>query len=537
MRSLVRSMLVLFVLALTASPLAAPATTDPARARPDARVASRANVHGRAVTTPQDRPTSFDVFSQRGRTGGGPRSTSHASEAHAPSAVFGFDSQAGDLDGAVPSDTIGALGDTFFVTAVNIRVAVYDRLGVEVVPPTLLESLHPDSVGRFAFDPKVIYDQYNDTFVLVYLVQDDSPQLSRIIAVAIPNATATDLNTWCATSFPGDALPGAPAVWADYPGLGYNQDRVTITSNQFTFPTSQAEFLFAQVMSIPKVSLYDCTQPPPSPDVFAGTQTRDANGIQAFTLQPAQTVDGNVSQLLVSFQCFPLSCFSSGTGRDSYVTVWRIKNTATGLKLKKGNVDVGRFTFPPPGTQGGGSLTNENTFWDTGDARLINAFYDVDANELFAAHAVFKNFAPDTVTGAYPEAAVRWYEVNPATKLKNSALARKGTVGAPEVDVGWPSVATDASGNLFVTYSRAGAPAGEFLSAWVAEIGPNSTAATQLLLAPGFDTYDAISGRERWGDYTGINRDPAVPTSVATFNQYALDNDTWQQVVNVVTHS
>ncbi|MGH2671877.1 MAG: hypothetical protein ACRDHC_02765 [Actinomycetota bacterium] len=530
MRSLVRSMLVLFVLAVTASPLAAPATTDPERARPDARVASRAILHGRDVASPQERPTSFDVFSQRRRPAGELRSTSPAPEPRAPSSLVGFESHRGDLDGAVPSDTIGALGDTFFVTAVNIRVAVYDRLGVEVVPPTLLEDLHPDSVGGFTFDPKVIYDQYNDTFVLVYLVQDDSPQLSRIIAVAIPNATATDLNTWCATSFPGDAVPGAPSVWADYPGLGYNEDRVTITSNQFTFPSSQGQFLSAQVMSIPKGPLYDCTQPRPVvPDVFVGTQTRDASGIQAFTLQPAQTVGTPAStQLLLSVQL---------AGRNSYLALWRIKETATNVILKKGLVPIGRTTFPPFGTQGGAAINNRDLWWDAGDMRLINAYFDADRNELFAAHAVAKNFKPDPVTGGYLESAARWYEVIPATRLNNSTLERKGTIGAPEVDVGWPSVATDASGNLFVTYSRAGSPAGEFLSAWVAEVGPSGTAATQLLLAPGLDTYDATGGPERWGDFTGINRDPVAPTNLATFNQYALDALTWQQVVNVVTHS
>jgi hypothetical protein len=527
-RSLVRSMLVLFVLALSTSPLAAPATPNPEGVRPDTRVASQAVPHGRALTTSQRRPTSFDVFSQRGRATGGLRSARGLHDARAPLSTFSFESHNGDLDGAVPSDTIGALGDTFFVTAVNVRVAVYDRLGTELVPPTLLESLHPDSVGRFVFDPKVVYDQYDDTFVLAYLVQEDFPRLSRIVVVAIPDATATDQSTWCSTSFPGDAVPGAPAVWADYPGLGYDEDRVTITSNQFTFPSSQGAFLFAQVLSIPKDSLYDCTQPPPTPDVFGGTQTRDANGIQAFTLQPAQTVGTPAtSQLLVSVQL---------AGRNSYLTLWRIKATATGLVLKKGTVTVGNTRFAPFGTQGGASLNDRDLWWDAGDDRLINAYFDADRNELFAAHAVAKDFRPDSVTGGYLESAVRWYEVSPATRLTNSTLARKGTIGSPEVDVGWPSVATDASGNLFVTYSRAGAPSDEFLSAWVAEIAPNGTAATQLLLSAGLDTYDATGGPERWGDYTGINRDPAVPTSVATFNQYALDGDTWQQVVNVITH-
>jgi hypothetical protein len=529
MRSLIRSMLVLFLLVLVGLPVAAPAKPNRDGARPNTRVASRAVVHGRAVATSQRRPTSFDVFSQRARAGSGLRSAPSAAEPRAPVSLFGFDSHDGDLDGAVPSDTMGALGDTFFVIAVNVRVAVYDRLGIELVPPTTLDSLHPDSVGRFAFDPKVVYDQYNDTFVLAYLVQEDSPRVSKIIVVAIPDATATDPNTWCKTSFPGDAVPGAPAVWADYPGLGFDEARVTITTNQFTFPAQQGQFTSAQVLSIPKVALYDCTQPSPTPDVFVGTQTRDANGIQAFTLQPAQSVGTPAtSQLLISVQL---------AGRNSYLALWRLKETLSGMTLKKGALAVGNTMFAPLGTQGGAGINNNDLWWDSGDQRLINAYFDADRNELFTAHAVAKNFKPDSVPGGYLESAVRWYEVNPATRLKNSTLARKGTIGAPGADSGWPSVATDAAGNLFVTYSRAGAPAGEFLSAWVAEIPPNGTAATQLLLRTGLDTYDTTPGPERWGDYTGINRDPAVPTSVATFNQYALDNDTWQQVVNVVTQS
>jgi hypothetical protein len=53
----------------------------------------------------------------------------------APVQVFGFDALT-DLDGAVPSDTTGALGDSFFVTATNVRMAVYAQDGTEVVAPT-----------------------------------------------------------------------------------------------------------------------------------------------------------------------------------------------------------------------------------------------------------------------------------------------------------------------------------------------------------------------------------------------------------------
>jgi hypothetical protein len=190
----------------------------------------------------------------------------------------------------------------------------------------------------------------------------------------------------------------------------------------------------------------------------------------------------------------------------------------------------------PPGTQGGGSETDPDTWWDTGDLRLINAFYDSDLNGLYAAHVVAKNLGPDTVTGGYLESVARWYEVLPASRLADSVLNRKGVIGQAETDAGWPVVATDGSGNLFVTYSRGSEPLGEFISAWAAEIVPGSTAAVSTLLVPGVALHDSLNGLERWGDYNGINRDPADPSRIAMVNQIATAGSTWQQTVNVVAH-
>ena len=533
MRTSRRLLPVLMVLALGIALMAAPAT-----GRPDvqSRTVTRSIVHGRDAGVSERQPTSFEVFGQRSRPRLSTQGSTEAPSTRVPASLSGFDGLADPV--SLPSDTTGALGDSFYVVAVNTQVAVYDRTGVQVVAPIQLDALHPDSLGRFEFDPKVIYDQYADTFLIVYLVEEDAPRQSLILTVAIPNATANNPTTWCSNSFPGDALPSSPQVWADYPGVGYNDTRVTITTNQFTFPSSTARFRYSQVMTIDKVGLYDCTQPAPVPTAFGGTQTRDDNGIQAFTLRPAETVGASPGpQLLVSFRCFPLAKCSGPpfAGKESYLTLWRIKPTSSGFALKKRSLPTGRVAFPPFGSQGGGGLNNIDFFWDAGDNRLINAFYDADRNELFAAHTVFKNLKPDALTGGYPEAAVRWYEVNPAAKLKNSVLARKGIVGAAEVDVGWPSVASDSTGTLFVTYSRASDPHGEFLSAWFATIPPSSTAATQLLVHAGAATYDARNGFERWGDYTAINRDPLDGQNIATFNQYAASSNQWRQFISVVT--
>jgi hypothetical protein len=506
--------------------LVAPATAE-RPSRPHVRTAPRAVVHGRVTGSSQSRPTSFDVFSQRSRPTGSVRDAAVGSSARAPSFVSGFDGLA-DLDGFFPSDTVGALGDNFFVAAVNSSVQVFNQNGTSAVSRTLLETLSGNASIQ-NFDPKVIYDPYADTFLVAWLGQSDAPQSSHIFTVAIPDATAANTSTWCFTDFAGDQLPASPNLWADYPGLGYNDTRVTITTNQFTFPSATASFRYSQIMTIDKSGLYNCALPPPTPTVFAGTKTRDANGFQSFTIQPAQTVGSSPgAQLLISFQAI--------NGKFDYLVLWRIKPTATGFTLKKACcASTGKVSLPPVGSQGGGGLSNSDFFWDAGDVRLINAFYDADRDELFAAHTVFKNFKPDALTGGYPEAAVQWYEVDPATKFGNSVLARKGVIGSNEVDVGWPTVATDADGTLFVTYNRASDPHGEFLSAWVATIPPGSNNDTQFLLHAGTATYDVVNGVERWGDYTAVNRDPGSPGNMATFNQYASSSSTWQQFISIVT--
>jgi hypothetical protein len=518
MRSSTRYLSSLVVLALGLLPLAPPAAAQP-----------NVSFHRAARIDQEDagkRASSFELFGRRPADKGTMLRQGPADAPLAPQAASGFDGLADPF--SVPSDTTGARGDTFIVAAVNTQVAVYDLNGTQVLAPIQLDALHPASSGRFAFDPKVVYDQYDDTFLLMYLIQQNRPRLSRIFSVAIPNATANVRSTWCARSFPGDGLRGGLDTWADYPGLGYTDTRVTITTNEFTFPSGTGRFSSSQVMTIDKTGLYDCGQPSPARRVFAGSATRDDLGNRAFTLRPAETVGASSGpQLLVSL--------GAVQGKGDYMTLWRVAPTASGFALKSASAPVGKVSLPPFGTQGGGGINTPNTWWDPGDTRLINAFYDADRNQLFTAHAMLKNLRPDTLTTGYPESVIRWYEIDPAGKLKNSVIARRGIVGEPEVDVGWPSVASDGDGVLFVTYNRASAPRNEFLSAWVSTIPPGSTDDTELLLHAGAATYDTGPGVERWGDFTAINRDPMSPQNVATFNQYAQSKMQWRQFISLVS--
>lgn len=443
----------------------------------------------------------------------------------APAIVTGFDG-IGDIDGRTPADPTGALGDTWFFTAINVSWALFDRSGVPVLGPESLESIDPTLGDGILFDPKVIYDQYNDTFVLVFLEFGVSPQRSRIIVTTIPDATAADTTTWCTTVLKGDQLRGDGEQWADYPGLGYTVDRVTVTTNQFGFGR-KVQFRYAQVLSFKKDELYDCTDGSVAVDVITGRRTRNPDGSLAFTLQPAQTVGAlGTDQYLLSFE---------PRGRRSFHTIWRVRPTATGVSVAKGRIPTGPTRPPFAALQAGApDPFDPDYWWDAGDFRLVNAFYDADRNELYAAHAVRKNFKPDIGFDGYIEAAARWYEVAPGVALESSAIVRRGVIGEPDVEIGWPVVATDVLGNLFVTYNRASFTFDEFLSAWIASIPPGSTEPSEQMLVAGDDLYNARPGPERWGDFNAIGRDPTQGAVVFAINQYATANNLFQQSVHTV---
>ena len=407
-----------------------------------------------------------------------------------------------------PGDPTGAIGPDFVLAAVNVNLAVYDRDTQDaVVGPMRLRDMSSQLDGLWEADPKVYYDPYDDVFVLAFLAFADAKSFVEV--VAIPAATADDMGTWCRTHMNGDQVPGNGLQWADYPALGFTEDRVTLTTNNFdsTFTT----FEYSQVISTKKSQLYD--DPTCSKTVFievlGGAQTRDPDGSQAFTIQPAMSIGGSpAKQYMLSLDA---------EAGDTDLILWRLTVVDGDPRLAKTAIDVRTVQLPPWGYQCGGSAGNKNTWWDTGDVRLINAWYDVDRRKLYTATAVRGN-----IGGGGVESVVRWYEVIPKGTLGASRVGRTGTVGTADHDSAWPSVATSSDGTMFINYSRASL--GECLSIMAAAVARGASSASRARIYEGEARYEFGPGTERWGDYTAINRDPLNGTAMALFNAYPMDD-------------
>ena len=450
-----------------------------------------------------------------------------------------------------PADPTGAGGVVHVMTAVNVSYAIYPRSTLTnpptFVPPLLtgsLESLFPGlPAGSFVFDPKVVYDHYSGRFVLVFLSGHGQPftpgtESSRLLIASIPDATATDQSTWCLRDINADQIRRDGKQFGDYPGLGFDQTNVYVTTNQFSFGRTE-DFRYSQILAIGKQSLYSCSGKLRM-QAFGKAETDHPSGDPAFTIQPAVTESelglGKV-EYLAAFQ--ESSC---GFLCGKRMTIYRIKRKVRGVDLASDEINVARGRMAPLGTQRDGSTKCDpiEHCWDAGDLRLVTAFYDADRDRLYTAHAIQFDVSPGD---NYREAAIRWYEIDPSP-IKKSHVTRTGILGESGRDSGWPSVATDGSGNLFVNYNRAGAPApGEYLSSVVATIPPGATVpSSTVVLVPGEAMYVDETGRpQRWGDYTAINRDPIDPLDMWTINQYARTDgippstNLWQQVVNRVS--
>ena len=246
-----------------------------------------------------------------------------------------------------PGDPSGAIGRAAIVTAVNTSIAVYDRAGVALLAPTPLQPLGTFPPGTDLFDPKVVYDPYAQEFVLVFLAIHDALERSWIVLSAIPDATASDPATWCVHQIGADQVNRDGKQWADYPGLGFARDRVTVTSNQFDFAGPQG-FAYAQVLSFDKTGLYDCTKPLKF-QPFGGAATSNPDGTRAFTVQPATSAGtAPADQYLMSYR--------RARRGGSALVLWRLRQTTGGLRLTRVAIPVAKATVSPYGTQAGGGL-------------------------------------------------------------------------------------------------------------------------------------------------------------------------------------
>ncbi len=376
------------------------------------------------------------------------------------------------------------------------------------------------NLGTSTFDPKVIWDHYENRFVVVTLERADTAQgsasnASRILLAVSKTATPATATSadWYYHAIDSKINIGVTDYWADYPGFAVDEEAIYISNNLFTFGTG----VFGGVR------LWIVNKGVSGGFYGGGTASWNVYNPYAagsgfeITTMPAQVfgaggVGSNVGTFLVSY-----SAITDGT--NEYVQVVRVDSPLGTPSFSQEfvyveNIENTATAFPnAPQTDSG------NLIW-TNDRRALHAVWR--DNALWMTTTVVPSSGVDA-----GQATAHWFKFN-AVGTNTITLAEQGNIGGEDVASStytfFPSVAVNAAGDAM--FGFAGSASSIYAGAYAAGRQAGDTAGTvqsTVTVKAGVDYYYRAFGgtRNRWGDYSGIAVDPTDYRFFWVFNEYA----------------
>ncbi|MGW5849931.1 OmpL47-type beta-barrel domain-containing protein [Streptomyces sp. NPDC055254] len=406
----------------------------------------------------------------------------------------------GNVDNTVPSDAQLAVGPTHIVEFVNRSGQVYDKAGNAVGAPFDLGALFGFAANTGG-DPRVHYDAGSGRFFAAYeglLTGGDEVD----VAVSDSSDPRGNWTVYIAGSNTANVLQ-------DQPKLGYSNDKVTLSWNNYDRTTTPRTFLGVVTVVVSKA------------DLLAGGTVDLATFAQdntKFQVVPATSLSGIDDQLAMEHD-----------PRDATnVVVTTITGVpgVSAVNLTENTIAIGAAAAPPDAAQpAGGDATVE-----TNDDRMLSVAWQ--NNRLWGVFNVSCTPVGDTAV----HACQRYIQISTGGTQTLATNLDLGMVGG---DIYYGSLTlndeddlfsgfTASSSTMFPTGVAIGVPSGNF---------PANTFGD--FYAAGTQAYTCNCGTStRWGDYSGTARDPANPKDVWTIQQIGgLAGGDWGTAMDRVTLS
>ncbi|MCI0406772.1 MAG: hypothetical protein L0209_12045, partial [candidate division Zixibacteria bacterium] len=387
-----------------------------------------------------------------------------------------------------PPDPCMAVGPNHIVLSVNTRFNIYNKNGATQSANSYATFFSNVNALPSVFDPKVVYDHLAGRWIVVILAVGTNAS-SYLIAASDDDDPR---GTWYKYSSPAHIDGATPTTHgADYPGIGFDDEAVYITSNQFSnFLTGS--FMYSKIRIFKKSELYSNAAPPLTyTDITR--MTDPSNGEFTFTIKPIIPHSPVNGTFLVNTQ---------GSTGDN-IELWRITNPLTAPALAHvASIPIGSYSAPPDAVQPFSvALVNTNSSTIQSEVQYRNG-------RLYFAFPQAHNFGDTTVS------AVRYLEMDTTGTLQQNII-----YGADGEEHFFPAPWPLASGNVAMVFSHSSASS--YPSARYVGNFPNDLSAG--VLKSGDSTYfcNFCGARNRWGDYAGIWGDPVSPRKVWFFHEYA----------------
>lgn len=401
----------------------------------------------------------------------------------------------------IPADCTMAVGPDHVLVAVNSSVAIHQKNGSVAVASTSLTSWFSKVIqGATIFDPKALYDQHANRWVLLAVAVKTEIKGSWFLLSV--SQSSDPLKGW--STYAIDAtVDGSKKTnnWVDYPSLGVDSQALYLTGNMFLF---NGDFQYAKLRIIPKDDIYQG-----KPVVFKDlVRLKNVDGSLSFTVQPCHTYGAPQAQYFIN------SYFPHTPSPENKLSLWTLTDPLGEPTLTLRTIDTDPYNLPPDVTQQGGAVALES-----GDTRILNAVFR--GGSIWCAFNTQHNWGDNTNV-----AAIHWFQIEPAT----GTLVQQGVYGARDSFYLYPAVMPDNNGNMVMVFSRCGPT--EFASIYFAgrkASDPLGQLQPSSLLLAGTAYYERLDtkGKNRWGDYAGIASDPANPGLIWFYSLSAITANMW----------
>ncbi len=403
---------------------------------------------------------------------------------------IGLNFTASDLfqSGFIPPDSQLGVGEEHLVELLNGRYAVYRKSDGALLESDSLDgfwieaSVFPE---LFAFDPRVLYDPSSARWFAVSADDQDDPNNLLVAVSQSSDPTAG----WTGFAVPSDS---SGTVWADFPMLGVDRDRVTVSAAMLTLG---GNFAAPSVLVIPKADLVSATPTVANATLF------ERLGQLGVTPQPVSDPDasGGPGVLLHDFSFVGFLVRNDLLG-DAYTP------SLQGPTL----LPVQAFGPAPPAPQPGPKAGLE--------AGILG--YAPQSAPVLRDGSIW---AVSTVN-AGGRAALRWLEIDAET----NEILQTGVLSHPELALYYGSIAVNELGQVVIGCN--GSSETQFASSYaiVGETeGGITTFGEPILLRAGEADYQIGFPRNRWGDYSATVVDPTDSRVFWTIQEFVLAEDVW----------
>ncbi len=456
---------------------------------------------------------------------------------------------------AIPADASGAAGTDHVINVTNVSIQIHDKDGTEVLGASgaslasffTAKGCSPFS-GNFTFDPKVLYDQHADRYLVVTLDREDiivfgdlTDDSQILLAVSDDGDISGALGgTWYCTTINSKLMIDSADRWADYPGFAVDEEAVYITANMFGF--GGGSFAGTRLWVVEKGEgsggFYDALGTAAITLLDPYGASADCLTSQPFcgTTQPAHVYGTPSSSPNVGTW---LTYFNGLTAFDSeFLQVMRLDDplgTPTFLGpefVNLGDIDDNSGDLPDAPQMGPNVETIE-----TNNRRTLDSVWRDDS--LYVTTTV----DPESGDPDDGEATAHWVHLDTSVLTGSPppiARVDQGGIGGEDIATDthtfFPSIAVNSAGDVAIGFSASALTIypGSYYTIRAADDAAGTTRGAVELEA-GLDeyirTFDATGScagsavDNRWGDYSAIAIDPA-DECFWVYNQHAITEGT-----------